>query len=223
MRTVIRDDQGTSLIELMVGMVLMAIFGSMFTGAVVMMNSAMNKSQAVSLTSSQLNTAFLALDKAAPCDAALPGSHATCGLRYASAISPPGTGATGDWYVEFRTTNNLNSGSEICTQLRIDSQQLQQRTWSVTNTVVSTPTGWVPIASGITNGGAPSGTSQPFLLVPTLIASNVNFQQLTINLASLQAGSGVTQTSGLTTVTFTALNSTLPVPAAPICQEQTRP
>ncbi len=203
MRRVAGDDTGTSLIELMVGMVLMAIFGGMFTGAIVMMNGAMNKSQAVTLTTSQLNTAFLSLDKT---------------VRYAAAIAPPGTGSSGDWYVEFRTTNNLNSGSEICTQLRIDSQQLQQRTWSVINTVISTPTGWVPLASGITNGGAPSGTSQPFLLVPTLIASNVNFQQLTFNLASLQAGSGVTATSGLITVTFTAVNSTLPVPTAPICQ-----
>ena len=53
-----RDD-GTTLVELMVGMVLMSIFLAMFTGAVVMMNGAMNKAQAVNQSASQLNAAFL--------------------------------------------------------------------------------------------------------------------------------------------------------------------
>ena len=55
-------DDGTSLIELTVGMLLMSIFLAMFTGAIVMMNSSMNKAQAVNLSASQLNVAFANLD-----------------------------------------------------------------------------------------------------------------------------------------------------------------
>jgi hypothetical protein len=103
-----------------------------------MMNSAMNKSQAVNLTASQLNVAFQNLNSI---------------VRYAAAISTPGVGTSGDWYAELRTTN---TGAEVCTQLRVDiaSQQLQRRTWNVANAVASTPTSWASISSGISNGGA---------------------------------------------------------------------
>ena len=110
-----RDD-GTSLIELLVGMMLMLIFMGMFTAAVILMNQSANKVESVSLTSNQVNTAFLKLDRM---------------VRYAAAISTPGTAAVSkDWYVEFRTTN---TGAEVCTQLRFDiaSAQLQQRSWRV--------------------------------------------------------------------------------------------
>jgi hypothetical protein len=194
-----RDD-GTLLVDLMVGIVLMSIFMGMFTGAVVMMNKAMTKSIAVNLSSSQLNVAFQNLDKT---------------VRYAAAISAPGistgTGATGDWYVELRATS---TGNEVCTQLRVDivSQQLQQRKWNVVNAVASTPSVWSPIASGISNGGAISGAlTQPFYLLPPL--SNSLFQQLTVNLIS-PSGSGSSLTTSSSSFTFTALNSLIPAPIA---------
>ena len=120
---------------------------AMFTGAIVMMNSAMNKSQAVNLTASQLNVAFLNLDDM---------------VRYAAFISTPGKGKSGDWYVELRSTNR---GAEVCSQLRVDiaAQQLQRRTWTVVNTVASTPSAWVPIASGISDGGADARPDPAFL------------------------------------------------------------
>ena len=69
------SDEGTSLIELLVGMVLMMIFGGMFTSGVILMNQSANKVESVSLTSNQVNTAFLKLDRT---------------VRYAAAIAPPG-------------------------------------------------------------------------------------------------------------------------------------
>lgn len=195
-------DEGTSLVELMVGMTLMVVFMGMFTGAVVMMNQAMNKSQAVNLSATQLNVAFLSLDKT---------------VRYAAAIGKPGQGTSGsgDWYVELRVTN---TGAEVCNQLRVDivSQQLQSRTWTVVNALASTPSVWVPISSGVSNGAAVSGAAtQPFYLVPVL--ANAVFQQLTVNLIS-PAGSGSSVTNSVSSFTFTALNSTVPAPTAPICQ-----
>ena len=197
------NDDGTSLIELVVGMMLMTIFLAMFTGAVVAMNRAENKTEAVSLTTSQLNQAFLTLDKT---------------VRYAAAISPPGTGPTGDWYVELRTTN---LGSEVCTQLRIDSQQLQRRTWTVPLPSGSAPTAWAPLTSNVTNGAAASGPTQPFLL-KAVAANDVNVQQLTFNLVSLSGG-GSTLTTSNSSFTLTAADSTIPVPPGPICQDQSRP
>jgi len=203
-RRMSRDD-GTTLIELMVGMTLMIVFMGMFTGAIVMMYGAMNKTQAMSVSASQLNIAFTNLDGI---------------VRYAAAISTPAKGTTtGDWYVELRTTN---TGSEVCTQLRVDitAQQLQQRTWKVTNGVASSLTNWVPIASGITNGGAATGpTTQPFYLKPP--QANTLFQQLTLNLMS-PAGPATSMTTSVSSFTLTAMDSLLPVPAG-ICQEQTRP
>jgi hypothetical protein len=198
-----RDD-GTTLIELMVGMMLMTVFMAMFTGAVVMMNNAMNKSQEVNLTASQLNVAFQNVDSI---------------VRYAAAISTPGVGTSGDWYVELRTTY---TGTQVCTQLRvgITSQQLQRRTWSV-NAVASKPTNWTPISSGISNGGAAGGpATQPFYLKAPL--PTAQSQQLTVNLIA-QSGSGRSFTNSTASFTLTAVNSTVPPPTSPICQEQGRP
>ena len=198
-------DEGTTLIELMVGMMLMTVFMAMFTGAVVMMNNAMNKSQAVNLTASQLDVAFHNLDSI---------------VRYAAAISTPGVGTSGDWYVELRTTY---TGTQVCTQLRvgITSQQLQRRTWSVVNADASKLTNWTPISSGISNGGAAGGpATQPFYLKAPL--PTTQFQQLTVNLVA-QSGSGRSFTNSTSSFTLTAMNSTVPAPTSPICQEQGRP
>ena len=200
-------DEGTTLIELMVGMTLMVIFMGMFTGAVIMMNNSMNKAQAVNMTATQLNVAFANLDNT---------------VRYASAITSPkqATATSGDWYVELRVTN---TGSEVCTQLRVDiaAQQLQRRTWTVVNAVAGVPTAWLPIASGISNGGAVSGAAtQPFSLVPP--AGTTVLQQLTVNLIS-PAGSGVSQTNSMSSFTFSAVNSTAPPPSGQICQQQGQP
>ena len=84
-RVLSEPDQGTSLIELIVGMLIMTMFMAMFTSAVILMNRAENKADAVTQTSTQLNQAFLTLDKT---------------VRYAAAISDPGVGTpSGDWYV----------------------------------------------------------------------------------------------------------------------------
>ena len=205
-RQPLRRDEGTTLIELTVGMMLMAIFLAMFTGAVVMMNSAMNKSQALNLSATQLNTAFANLDNI---------------VRYAAFISTPKISATsGDWYVELRMST---AGGETCNQLRVDiaSKQLQRRTWTVANAVASTPSAWLPIASGISNGGAPAGPkSQPFYLISP--AGNAVYQQLTFNLTS-PAGAGTASTTSVSSFTFTALNSPAGTAGAQICQQQGQP
>jgi type II secretory pathway pseudopilin PulG len=197
------DDAGTTLLELLVGMILMGIFMSIFVGSLVSMTSAQSKTQSIAQTSQNLDQGFQSLDKT---------------VRYASAISTPGTGSpSGDWYVEFSTTT---TGSQVCTQLRVDNStnELQRRTWTVANSTASGLTGWTPLASEITNGTATAGTSQPFIRVTPGATSD--FQQLTVTLASLAGPANGPTTSG-TSFTITAVNSSLP--ATTICQEAGRP
>jgi hypothetical protein len=189
-------DAGTSLMELVIGMAVMAIFMSIFTGAVVSMGQTINKVEAVTISSTQVNQAFLRLDKL---------------VRYAAAItnaSPMSTSTSttptisGDWYVELDTTT---ATSEICTQLRVDSKQLQQRTWTVTGSTFSTPSNFSAMASGITNGGVAAGPDQPFGPPPAAAGASTNFQRLSITLV---ATSGSTSSSTTrSSVSFTALNS----------------
>jgi type II secretory pathway component PulJ len=210
-----RDD-GTTTMELVVGMSLMAVFMIIFTASITSMYASANKAESLNNSSGQLNQAFSRLDKE---------------VRYASSLTTEGIGTDTNWYVEFLTTN---TGTPICTQLRIDTtaNQLQQRTWTVTgasgNTTASGLTTWVPIANGITNGGATAGAAdQPFTFVPA--NPTLNSQQLKIYLAA-KAGASTSATTSVTSLTFTAVNTDLNTPidnptthVRAACNEVTRP
>lgn len=185
----------------------MLIFMSMFTGAVVMMNRAVTKTESVTRSASSVNQAFLTLDRT---------------VRYAATINQPAKGTDGAWYVELRITN---TGADFCTQLRIDvaRKQLQSRRWQVVGTVASpTDPAFVPLADGITNGTAVAGPNQPFTLLGSAGDAAV-YQQLAVKLVST-SGSGPTLTSSQSTLVFTAVNSSIPVAGAPaVCQQVRRP
>ena len=68
-------DSGTTTIELFVAMIIMAIAGSIFVGAVVTLSRTTNHAQAVTNSATNNNKAYQALDRT---------------VRYASAISTPG-------------------------------------------------------------------------------------------------------------------------------------
>ena len=196
-----RPDSGVTLMELMVGLTIMTIFMGMFTGAVVMMYNATSKAQAVGDTASQLSIAFSRLDRS---------------VRYASAISQPGTGTGGALYVEWQSTY---SGATNCTQLRLNSTvaQLQQRTWTVPAAGGSATalTTWLPLASGVQ-----AGSVTPFTL-PT--SSGMPYQQLRVYLVATSTGrTGIT--TSVSDVTFTAFNSKISASGpAGICTEAGRP
>lgn len=197
-------DQGTSLVEILVAMTIMTICGAIFTGAVIGLNRSTGKAQAATGAATQTNQAYVALDKI---------------VRYAAAVTTPArSSGTGDWYVELRSTAD---GTERCTQLRLDiaTKQLQKRTWDADNPTAVTA--FVPIASGFTNGAEAAGSvNQPFVL-PSQPAS-ANAQQLRINLVA-QAGNPPSIATARSSVTFTAINSMLPAPAAGVCDQVARP
>lgn len=204
------DDRGFTMMEMMVGMTVMAIFMAIFTGSMIAIYSSADKAQAISTTSGQLNLAFDTLDRE---------------IRYASYISNPTTEAsTGYWIVSFQTTN---TGSPVCTQLRIATPtgQLQQRTWSVVgaspNTTASNVTGWTPLASNISNGGAASGSSTvPFSL--TGAGNTVTAEQLKVVLVA-SSGTGSMKASSTSTVSYVAINTNLTTHASGLCGEVTTP
>jgi type II secretory pathway pseudopilin PulG len=204
-------ERGTSLIELIVGMGIMTICGAIFLGSAVTLSRVTAKTQAVTTSASQTNLAYLTLDKT---------------VRYASAISLPAKSSSGVWYVEFRDTT---SGSEVCTQLRVDNttQQLQQRTWTTATTPV-VPTAFRQVSPGFTNGAAAASSSttlnttdQPFFRLPD--STTANHQRLSITLISAAGAASGTSSTSRSAFTLTGLNSTTNAAAGTICQQAGRP
>lgn len=191
--------------ELLVAMALMLIFLSIFGGAVLMMSRTQSKAQSTNETTSQINSAFLWLDRS---------------VRYASAISTPGQAADGNWYVELRTTN---TGTEQCTQVRLNAatQTLQRRSWTVSGGTATGIASWTQVATGLTNGSAAVGSTEP--PVPFAKPSNASaaFQQLSITLVAV-SGPANSLTTSRGSFTFTAINSSASASTSAICQEVNR-
>lgn len=191
----LENDAGTSIAELLVGMLIMVIFMAIFTGAIAAMGSTINKVEAITTSTQQTNTAFLKLDTL---------------VRYAGAITTAGQGTSGDWYVELDSAAN-DTSTETCTQLRVDiaSQELQQRTWLPTGTTTyqaGSLTGWTALANNITNGTAsPGSADQPFTVPAALTTAATTFQRLTVTVVAASAGASVAPSRS--SMTFTSLNS----------------
>lgn len=184
-------DTGMTLIELMVSLTVMSVFMTIFTSGVIQMYRAANKDEAASTAQSQVNLAFLRLDKE---------------IRYAAGLSAPDlVGA--DPYVEYLTTN---TGAAVCTELRLHlaNGQLQRRTWT-RGAVPVTPTPWIPLASGVSS-------ATPFTV--SAADPTYNFQRLRLALTAT-SGKGGTAVSKQSDVTFTALNTSLGTSSATLCTE----
>ena len=193
-------EDGTTLMELMIGMVIMTILMTICTSAIVSMFAGTGKTQAVANSAQQLNTAFVRLDQQ---------------VRYATAIDQPtGSLATNNLSVAFLTVNSSPTAtSRICTQLRIQTmsgtsqQQLVERTWplnsdgSVSN---GTTTGWTQLAGGITVYDQSGNAVTPFAVA---VPSGATVQQLSLRLIDLD-GTGQTPTKSFSEISFSALNST---------------
>ena len=199
MRARLRGEDGVTLVEMVVGMAIMMIFLGIFTVAMVGMSKSESKARSVSDTASQVNVAFLWLDR---------------NVRYASGLTAPGT-SSGDFYVEL---SNTGSGNQVCTQVRLHvaNQQLQQRSWTVSGSSYTNLSSWLPIASNIVN------TTNPFSVAATATGTEVH-QQLGISLTST-GGAASNPTTTTSSFTLTAVNSPAPGSVSSnLCQEVTRP
>lgn len=186
-----RDDAGVTLIELLVAMSVMSILMTIVTAAVVQIHHAVNGVDSLAQTQSQINTAFVRLDKE---------------IRYARGVSDPAL-VSGDYYVEYlRSVNSVDTCVEL--RLRTATSELQRRQWTKNMSPLA-PGAWTTLASNVTG-------ATPF----TVTAADTNsltgfrYQRLTVALTAIVGGGSSGVNSGRagatrqTNVTFTAMNAT---------------
>jgi prepilin-type N-terminal cleavage/methylation domain-containing protein len=185
------NDEGYSLIEVMMAMVCTGILMTLVTSAVTQIYHSVNSVDAVSAAQSQIDTAFARLDKE---------------VRYAHGISDPGT-VSGDPYVEYLVSADA---ADTCVELRLHTAtgELQRRQW-VKNQSPLVPSGWQTLAASViattpfqVSSAEPVATTDPL------------YQRLTLDVTSVTGGGDGLSTSAAragserqTTVTFTALNA----------------
>jgi prepilin-type N-terminal cleavage/methylation domain-containing protein len=187
------DEQGFTMIEVVVTLVIMSIVMVIFSTGIAQVFGVQNKVDAASNAQGQLTIAFQKLDKQ---------------IRYASGISQAGT-LNGDPVVEYLTSF---TGVNTCTELRLHNNQLQQRTWlqsSAASPPVPSPTVLAPLASYLSG-------STPFTV--TDAGATYNYQQLEIAVTATY-GTGRNAISRQSDITFTALNTTQTANNDSVCTE----
>ena len=102
LRDAAADDRGFTMTEIVVTMTVMSVVMAIFTGGIVQMFKASNKSESLAASQAQNNIAFLRLDKQ---------------IRYASGISTPGTVNSAP-YVEYLLSS---TGTATCYELRLEN------------------------------------------------------------------------------------------------------
>jgi prepilin-type N-terminal cleavage/methylation domain-containing protein len=195
------EEDGVTLIELIVSLMLMSVMLTIFTTGVVQMYQAANKTESLADAQSQLNTVFLRLDKV---------------VRYAGWISDLQQSGT-RYDIRMQTTG---ADGQHCYGLKLlgDQDRLFITDWTLENPpTVSAYAGTSIWAALATNVDAPSG-GKPFDRIPA--DDKQNFDRLQLDLVAT-AGSGTSGTKTNTSVSFTALNTSLarsPTDACPLRQ-----
>ncbi|HEX8629420.1 MAG TPA: hypothetical protein VF755_14745 [Catenuloplanes sp.] len=194
-------DAGITLLEMMLSMGLMSIVMVLFTTGIIQVYRTVASTEVMSSGQSQLDTAFLRLDRE---------------VRYAAEITEPGTGpAPGrEPRVEFL---NTRTGVSVCTQLRLvpgaAGGRLEHRTWThvpgaSARAGLADLTNFATLASEVTS-------VQPFERVLASDAG-LTFQRLRVRLTARSAVHG---NDRRTDVTFTALNSSISEGDLDVCGE----
>lgn len=158
-----RED-GWSMVEVAVSMVILSIFMAMMTTGVIEVFRAVNGSTAIADAQSQVNLAFLKLDR---------------DVRYASDISTEGQ-VNGDWYVEYLSTY---TGTAMCSELRLSAaaKTLQRRTWVQGTTPPAT---WTLLATGVSS-------AKPFTVTAS---STYAFPRLRLDVTAVAGGGSTAAT-----------------------------
>jgi type II secretory pathway pseudopilin PulG len=207
-------ERGDTLIETMIVMIIFTMILGIVTSAIVSMMRQVDKQTGLADTLSNSRKAIETLDGQ---------------VRFANAVTTPGTGTSGDTYVEFRTVQN--DQTQLCTQWRYDiaAKGLQYRTWqppaSPPGTV--TPTSWTTTALSVTPvSGVPvfSLTPPPGTVLPSPSpGASIPLPHQSLYIDFVTSDGAPVQTSS-SQVGITAINSTLGVSTNnTVCQEAGRP
>ena len=203
-----RDDQGFTVIELLVSMSIFAVLLAVMMSVIVGMTKSMNKTQSIADAAAQGLRATQALDKE---------------LRYADWINPSSVSAPATTVstTSISFEGLTDAGVVECYQWQLTGGLLQQRSWTSASTTASYPTatspGWSTVAVGVAN----SVSVPPFVVTPrpTTAASDV-FSQVAVDLVlvgkSQQVGHAETR------VVITPRNSNYP-PGSAQCTNTVTP
>ena len=192
----LRRDDGVTLAEMAVTTGIMSAVMAIFTTGVVQLFQAGNNNELVAMTQSQLNTAFLRLDR---------------NVRYAAGVSEDHFNAAGNQVVEYLNTE-VASGQPECAQLELNraTKVLRRQVWPQ---ATKPPGTWVVLASEIDVDNSSFELLEP--------GPNTGFQRLRIVLM-VASNPGRGQAKAKTEITFTALNSTRLTKPADICPEASK-
>lgn len=177
------DEEGLSLIELVVAMMIFSVVLAIYFGALISMANTTTRARSSVDASDALRATFNTLDHQ---------------VRYATSINRPVKGGSGAWYVEFEATNLPIGPPKMCYQWRLDpsTKVISYRTWDEGGVTVGA---WKGVAWDVE---APGGGS-PFVFAeatPDILLA----QTLTVNLQVMgQSG----QVLGQQGTSFVARNS----------------
>jgi prepilin-type N-terminal cleavage/methylation domain-containing protein len=195
-----RDDQGFSLIELLVSMTIFSMLLAVMMSVILGMTKSMNKTQSIADAAAQGLRATQALDKQ---------------LRYADWINPstpPAPLTIPATSISFEGLTN--TGVLQCYQWHLTGGLLQQRSWTSASTTASYPTasnpGWSTVAVGVAN----TGPVPPFTVTARPSGSaNTVFSQVAIDLVMVGKSQQVGHAE--TKLTVTLRNSNYPPGSTP--------
>lgn len=145
-------DAGTTLVELTVGMGLLAVVLAGAASFAVGTQRTIARTQVTAATQADLRAVADVLARQLPA---------------ASAVSDPGMSG-GSWFVEYRVDATA-SGAAVCYQWKLDGTRdtLAERSW---DPVTAVPTPWVSFARDVTNDPA---SDPPFTVTPPADASSL--------------------------------------------------
>lgn len=190
LRTCSNDESGFSLVELLIAMLVFAIFLTILLSSITGIVRASTKVSVVASTSNGQLNVFQKFDRQ---------------VRYADAVNFPGLGSSGYMYVEFRVNKTSSpNGVTTCTQWRYNTtaSSLEARTWPEVANATATP--WITMLSNVANDGGPN---YPFKLIPA--DSTFKNQQLVL---TIDGGLAPVKGAAVST-TFVARNSLIGTPS----------
>ncbi|GAB3121872.1 PulJ/GspJ family protein [Glaciibacter psychrotolerans] len=184
-------ERGMTLIEMVVSMTIFLIFIALVLSTTVTLAQSTTRTQLTAEASNQALSVFGAFDRQ---------------VRYADVILPPTKGASGAYYVSYRTPPGLTSGGgATCTQWRYSptSALLESRTWTEKRTGAMPPYS-LKMSQVIPRAGGKS----PFELTP-IAEGGPTMQSLTV---TLKAGNDDLKAGAEMSTTFVARNSSSDAP-----------
>ena len=175
-------DEGLSLIELVIAMMIFSVVLAIYFGALISMANTTTQARSSVDASDALRATFNALDHQ---------------VRYATSINRPVQGASEAWYVELETTNLPNGDPNVCYQWRLDpsSKVISYRIWDEGGVTVGA---WKGVAWHVEALGGGS----PFVFAEAI--DPILAQKLTVNLQVTGQPGQVLAQQG---TTFVARNS----------------